>query len=127
MVLTSFLTHDLELTIALNNGMSEPSGCMGNLSVQLVWRDRVRQLSTTPLNSFKQGKTRQRTSIHRDTAREKFVNRLNYRASERASKREPRERETETERQGQRQRDFPNALYERKVVFCLVSFLFVCF
>ena len=32
-------------------------------SVQLVWRESVKQLSTTPLNSFKRGKSRQRSCI----------------------------------------------------------------
>ena len=62
-ILNSFLTHDLELTIALNNGLSESSGCMSNTSVQLVWRESVKQLHTAPLNSFKQGKTWQRPCI----------------------------------------------------------------
>ena len=30
---------------------------LSNTSVQLVWREGVKQLSTTPLNSFKQGRT----------------------------------------------------------------------
>ena len=34
-----------------------------NASVHLVWRERVKQLSTTPLNSFKQGKSWQRPCI----------------------------------------------------------------
>ena len=54
-LLTSFLTHDLYLTIALNNSMSESSGCIGDISVQLLWRESMKQLSATPLNSFKQG------------------------------------------------------------------------
>ena len=32
----------------------EFSACMSNTSVQLVWRDCVKQLDTTPLNSFRQ-------------------------------------------------------------------------
>ena len=39
------------------------SGCMGDISVQIVWRESVKQLSTTPLNSFKQGKAWQRSFI----------------------------------------------------------------
>ena len=34
--LTSFLTHDLEQTVALNYGIGESSDCMGETSVQLV-------------------------------------------------------------------------------------------
>ena len=34
-----------------------------NTSVQLVWRESVKQLSTTPLNSFNQGKSWQRPCI----------------------------------------------------------------
>ena len=33
------------------------SGCMGDISVQIVWRESVKQLSTTPLNSFNRDET----------------------------------------------------------------------
>ena len=72
-ILTSFLIRDLEQPIVSYNGTSESSGCMNNTSEELVWRESVRQLSTTALNSFK---ARQIMSapMHGATAREKVVN-----------------------------------------------------
>ena len=62
--------------MTLNNGMSESSGCMSNTSVQLVWRESVKQLSTTPLNSDQARKKKKNMAapVHRNTAREKDVN-----------------------------------------------------
>ena len=58
--LTSFLTHDLELIIALNSGMGtcrKSSGCMHITSVKIVWQESMKQLSTTLLNSVNQDRT----------------------------------------------------------------------
>ena len=48
-------------------------GCMSKTSVQQVWQDRVKQLSTTPLTSFEQ-RSNTAAPMHRDTARETVVN-----------------------------------------------------
>ena len=61
--LTKFLTYDLKYTMALNSGMSETSGRKSNTSVRPAWRESVKQLSTTALNSFNRDKTRQRPCI----------------------------------------------------------------
>ena len=54
---------------------------MSNTSVQLVWRESVKQPSTTPLNSFQQ-RQNMAGPVHRETAREKFNIREHPRACE---------------------------------------------
>ena len=46
----TFLTHDIEDTIALNNDMGKSSGFTSDTSLKIVKRESVEQLSTTPLN-----------------------------------------------------------------------------
>ena len=62
-ILTGFLTHDLEYTIALNNGTSESPGWMCDISEYKVYRESVRQLSIAPLNSVNLSKTWQRPGV----------------------------------------------------------------
>ena len=63
-VLTSSLTHDLEETIAFNNGSGQFSGCVQDTFVYNSQRERrLKQLSTTPLNSVSRGQTWQRPSL----------------------------------------------------------------
>ena len=57
--------------MALNKGMSESSGCMSNISVQSVQRERVKQYSTAELIQARQ---KMAAPMHRDAAREKVVN-----------------------------------------------------
>ena len=70
-VLTSFLTHDLPHTIALNNGKDESSSCMGDDTSHQI--SQHRKLEITQYNTAKFIQTRQKMAapMHRDTAREK--------------------------------------------------------
>ena len=46
---------------------------LSNTSVQLVWRESVKQLGSTPLNSFKQGKSRQHPWIEIRTVKKLWI------------------------------------------------------
>ena len=51
---------------------------LSNNSVQLVWRESVKQLSTTPLNSFKRGNSWQRPCSETQHMQKKKVNSVSY-------------------------------------------------
>ena len=76
-VFTIFLTHGTEWRIAVNKGMGESSGFMGDTSVKTVERESVKQLCTNTVklsqpgskktqHASKHGTWRQDRKIHGD-------------------------------------------------------------
>ena len=67
--------------VASNNGVGESSGCIGDTSVQLAWRESLEKKKTTQKNppqyytaEFIEPRQNTAAPVHRHPAREKAVN-----------------------------------------------------
>ena len=69
LLLTSFLTNDL----ALNDCLSDSSGCMSNTSVPLVMA-KERETTQDNTTELRSSKANMAAPMHQGTAREKVVN-----------------------------------------------------